>query len=388
MKKRDMPDAYVGREQAYIKHTILKEYLQSLFMIIGRGREPVISYVDCFAGPWNSEESNLRDTSISVSLEQMSLCGKALKEKFGRDVKFRALYIEKDEGRFSRLQSYLESCPYPDVEASCLKGNYAELSDDIVRWVGNAFAFFFVDPTGWKDVSEAFMRPLLALERTEFLINLMYDFVNRFVEHPPLHHDMVALFGESPDLSNLPSEERRRRLVRMYMSKINESYKGRGTYVPINAPGSERVKYFLVYLTRSSKGLCVFKEKAQDIEIIQRVTQREVQLRSKAEQTGVFDLFGDTDDVQGADIQDNKEQAKEFLLDRMRGGPVLIDNECWADWLERSDLYPADFQMAMKELVKEGRARNLDADVKRRRKKPIKPDWRSKSERWKLVELE
>lgn len=30
-----MPDAYIGREQAYVKHTILKTYLQRLFMIVG-----------------------------------------------------------------------------------------------------------------------------------------------------------------------------------------------------------------------------------------------------------------------------------------------------------------------------------------------------------------
>lgn len=38
------------REQAYLKHTILRTYLQRLFMIVGRGKETVINYVDCFAG--------------------------------------------------------------------------------------------------------------------------------------------------------------------------------------------------------------------------------------------------------------------------------------------------------------------------------------------------
>lgn len=44
-----MPIEYQGREQAYVKHTILRTYLQRLIMIIGRS-EKVINYVDCFAG--------------------------------------------------------------------------------------------------------------------------------------------------------------------------------------------------------------------------------------------------------------------------------------------------------------------------------------------------
>jgi hypothetical protein len=45
------PEDYKGKEQTYIKHTLLNNYLYRLFMIIGQ-YEDSISYVDCFAGPW------------------------------------------------------------------------------------------------------------------------------------------------------------------------------------------------------------------------------------------------------------------------------------------------------------------------------------------------
>ncbi len=35
MSNTKMPEAYLGREQSYIKHTILSSYLTRLFMIIG-----------------------------------------------------------------------------------------------------------------------------------------------------------------------------------------------------------------------------------------------------------------------------------------------------------------------------------------------------------------
>jgi len=119
MTRSKMPDNYIGKEQAYIKHTILKTYLQHLFMIVGQRKETVINYVDCFAGPWQEENDKLSDTSIGVSLEQMAQCQQGLKENFGRVITFRVLYIGKDPVAFEKLQTFLLQQPYPgDFQAA------------------------------------------------------------------------------------------------------------------------------------------------------------------------------------------------------------------------------------------------------------------------------
>lgn len=51
MTKSKMPEAYIGKEQAYVKHTILKTYLQRLFMIVGRGKETYNKLRGLFCGP-------------------------------------------------------------------------------------------------------------------------------------------------------------------------------------------------------------------------------------------------------------------------------------------------------------------------------------------------
>jgi hypothetical protein len=58
-----------------------------------------------------------------------------------------------------------------------------------------------------------------------------------------------------------------------------------------------------------------------------------------------------------------------------------------ARFLEESNLYPTDFQLAMKELIAEKIVENIDADVSRRKTQYIKPAWRKNSERWQLKEL-
>jgi hypothetical protein len=98
--------------------------------------------VDCFAGPWQEGDEHLSDTFIGVSLEQMSSYQESLKKQFGRKVKFRALYIEKDPVAFKKLESFLSQKPYPEIETKCLRGDYTELLDEIVTWCEACFTFF------------------------------------------------------------------------------------------------------------------------------------------------------------------------------------------------------------------------------------------------------
>lgn len=385
MKDYKMSDAYIGREQAYIKHTVLKTYLQRMFMIVGRNKEVVINYVDCFAGPWEEEDHKLSDTSIGISMEQMDACRKYLQEKFNRELKFRALYVEKSPESFEKLDWYLSGNPYPNVEARCLKGDYTELIDEIISWCGSYFTFFFVDPTGWRNVvGGVTMQKLLKLKKSEFLINLMYDFINRFVEFEKHSNNMIELFGEKPLFENEAPEQRQEHLLSLYRNNLNFYYKGRTAFIPIKKPGRERVLYYLVYLTRHSRGIDVFKTEAQNMEIVQRITQQKYKLRKQTEKSGIDDMFGDDLMVQPEkeEYNDNKNVAKQYLLNKLSNEPLLIDIDKWAEFLEDSDLYPIDYQCAIKELVVEGLVKNIDADISRRTKNVIKAD---KKERWMLV---
>jgi three-Cys-motif partner protein len=124
------PEEYKGREQTYIKHTLLKTYLERLFLIIGQ-HEKVICYVDCFAGPWQEDSDKLKDTSISISLEIMQKCHDSL-QKMGKEVRFRALYIEKEKQAFNKLELFLKEHSFNGVEAHALNGEFINLRSDIL----------------------------------------------------------------------------------------------------------------------------------------------------------------------------------------------------------------------------------------------------------------
>lgn len=384
-----VPKEYQGREQAFVKHTILRTYLQRLLMIVGRA-EPIINYVDCFSGPWSEESSELEDTSIGISLQQMKQAAESLSEQFGRQVDFRALYIEKDKSSYGKLSSFLVDKDHSPIKVSCMHGDYTARVDDIIKWTGGAFTFFFVDPKGWKRIINApTLEPLLKLKKVEFLINLMYDFFNRAVSIEDHADDVEELLGRSIVLRGIEtSEERQQLIVSSYREAINKIYCGRTTHVPVERPGADRILYFLVYLTRHPLGIMVFKEAAEKMLLVQRVTQLETRLRRQMENSSTRDLFAldeDSSSFSDVKVEDNRLSAKEYLMQRLSSTPLLIDYECWATFLEETDLYPSDFQLAFKVLIDEGIVANLDASVHRRTKKPVKPSWPNRSERWVLM---
>ena len=68
-----VPESHRNREQAYVKHHLLRTYLEHLFMIVVQSQS-ITRYVDCFSGPWNEQDENLQDTSIGISLGIMHKC--------------------------------------------------------------------------------------------------------------------------------------------------------------------------------------------------------------------------------------------------------------------------------------------------------------------------
>jgi three-Cys-motif partner protein len=147
-----VPSGYKDREQAFIKHLLLEQYLERLFRIVGYSTDRLsvseLAYIDCFAGPWQDDSDNLETTSIAISLRIMEQCRTDLAAR-GRYLKFRALFLEKDRTAAKRLQEYLSTRSVAGVTADAICGDFVDLRERVLAWCGDtAFAFFFVDPEG------------------------------------------------------------------------------------------------------------------------------------------------------------------------------------------------------------------------------------------------
>ena len=341
-------------------------------MIIGQHQKN-IRYVDCFSGPWQEGSDDLQDTSIGISLKIIQKCRERLKQ-MGRDVTFHALFIEKDKNSFQKLQSYLAGVPPREVSTKALPGDFFDLRGAILEWCGqNDFTFFFIDPTGWKEIVEIpTLAPLLRRPNSEFLINFMYDFLLRTHNQELHQEDMLAIFGEIPDTDGLTPEEREERLVSLYLKHLKEILPARGgrpraVTVPVLKPTIDRTLYHLVYLTRHPKGITVFMEASEKLDLVQRQTREQAKQNKREARTHQMELFQSADGVH-KEKRDVAVEVKSYWLNRLTNSARQFGIEELADMLEETGWFESDLQAAFGELEREEKVKNLETTGKRRTK--------------------
>ncbi len=196
----EIPSEYHGREQSYLKHRVLQEYLALWGGKIGslsRHGDVRLWYVDCFAGPWQSNDGQLTDTSIHIGLSALEEAGRIWREN-GHNVSLRAVFVEKDPKAHARLDAYLHDRD-GEVVTYALLGEFGAHVSQIAALLGDDPAFIFIDPTGFKGVAMDYIRPLLGKRVREVLVNVMFNDINRFKDDRRgfLREQMRAFFGLS-----------------------------------------------------------------------------------------------------------------------------------------------------------------------------------------------
>jgi len=365
-----IPEHYKGREQAYFKHRLLKAYLERLFMIVGQHHK-TICYVDCFAGPWQEKSADLEDTSIAISLKIICKCRDGLK-KLGRDVHFKALFIEQDQKAYEKLETFLEGRRDDRIETMPLHGEFIAVRQKILDWCGgNSFTFFFIDPTGWKEAVEPLtLKPFLQRSNSEFLINFMYDFLLRTHTQKLFEPDMIEIFGEAPVTEGMSSEEKEEHLVNLYRRNLKRLVPSGGdrprtAYVKVLKPLKNRTLYHLIYLTRHPKGITEFMEASEKLDLVQKTIRAVVKQEHRIEKSGQEELFDAHEQVTEEDGHVDLSMVKEYWLNHLTSRPVRFGIDRLADMLEETGWFIRDFQEAFKELEKSDKVKNLD--VKRTR---------------------
>ena len=121
-----MTDPYEEREQSAAKHQILERYLKAFTPIVGTWVEEIV-YIDCFAGPWNSQSPDLSDTSFYRAIKVLQDV-----RSRGRCKRVRALLVEKDPASYSRLRRYASTISGIEVVAE--PWDFASSVDNIAQF--------------------------------------------------------------------------------------------------------------------------------------------------------------------------------------------------------------------------------------------------------------
>jgi three-Cys-motif partner protein len=178
---------YEGREQAYVKHCLLDEYLPDWAYKVGSTWDS-LAYIDAFSGPWQTKDPNYADSSFGIAVNALRRCQSGLRETRGRDLHVECILVEQEEEAFGHLEKFAADESRPNFTVRALQGRFAQqipAIENLIKGSGrNPFRFVFLDPKGWADIPMDRLQPLLRNRSCEVLITLMTRHIIRFLDQP------------------------------------------------------------------------------------------------------------------------------------------------------------------------------------------------------------
>jgi three-Cys-motif partner protein len=356
-----LPEAYRGREQTYVKHVILREYLERVaWNILSFKRDFV--FVDGFSGPWKSARADHSDTSFGIAIKQLRKVQRGFADK-GTPKDLRCIFVERGAHAFRKLEAAAKGAQ--DLRAEAMQGRFEDHADLIRQRIGNAFSLVFVDPTGWSfDLKK--IAPLLRHEPGEVLVNFMFEHFRRFIDdkradiratHALPFGDANWRFGLDRLLASGLSQEEA--VLRLFKDKLKEHC---GFKYVASARVQHRLAtkthFFLVYGTRNPKGLEEFRKvekSALEIEATSRVEAKE---RDRQARTDQQFLFSAAEMAQGAPVGDcrapDRPRAEAWIFDRLSGYPTITFEKALEGVQENFSLTVPEFKDVLVDLAKRG----------------------------------
>jgi len=334
-----LPDSYRGREQTFIKHLILKRYLERVARNVLWSQQEFV-FVDGFSGPWASQSGSYEDTSFGIAIRLLRRVREELRSSYGYDRKVRCIFVEKGAAAFLRLSEAIKNAPY--IEAWPIKGRFEDSVDEVRRRIGSAFALISIDPKGWSfDIQK--LAPLLRHRPSEVIVNFMFEHVNRFLDDKRAKiRDSYALpFGDPNWRSRFDALlksglDRETAVLELFREQLRVA--GQYEFVlsaRIQRPTANRSHFYLVYGTRNRKGLIEFRnveKKAMEAEEHSRIEAKHDKRAAKSAQ-GLLHVYSPRSIKELRQPEINK--ASGWLRERLRRSGAIPYEDAMTGVLER-----------------------------------------------------
>ncbi|MDP1738958.1 MAG: three-Cys-motif partner protein TcmP [Caulobacter sp.] len=328
---------YAGREQAYIKHYFLENYLEKLIHKTA-GRFDHIAYVDGFSGPWQNSDEDFDDTSFGIALQALRTA-KGSWKTHGRDVRMSAYLVEKSSSAYAKLASVASR--FPDISIVTYNDDFVDISAKLLADIpADAFAFLFIDPKGWR-IRTGAIAPLLRRQNSEVVFNFMFDFVNRAASMADPEdglNELITHGNWKRGLHEIDSQDPARPAKRkaILVDAFSETLRKVGGYdyvadTPILRPSIDRTLYSLIYATRKAKGIEVFRD-CQIKTLHEQAAVRGVAKVARAEtRSGQMEMFGSASEMASDGIEEflatERTLAERALLACVPSSPASVRYE-------------------------------------------------------------
>ena len=244
------------------KHLLLKRYLDRWFPILGKYNQR-INYIDGFAGPGEYEGGEPGSPLLAIEAAKYHVEHGTL----APNVEINFGFVEANSDYARHLQGKLDALTRPpQFKVGVIQGEFASVIGGILDGLQKeskllAPTFAFVDPFGFSGIPFDLMARILANPKCEVFVNIMIEFINRFLEHP---NDKVlahfpSTFGTN-EVLNIPSQsgDRIRAILSLYRRQLKTKAKFVGRF---DMHGRKDQKtYSLFFASNSPKGFEKMKE--------------------------------------------------------------------------------------------------------------------------------
>jgi three-Cys-motif partner protein len=357
-------DIYAGREQTFVKHFILQRYLERFAHIVG-SRWQTLTYVDCFSGPWSVRSDSLADSSFAIALSELRKA-RDTHAQHHRKIQLRCFFLEKNPVAYARLREFADS-----VNDAVVETRNATLEEsvpaivDFVRRGREAFPFILIDPTGWTGFAMETIEPLLRLNPSEVMINFMTGHIRRFIDSPQeeTQESFRRLFGSDTfrqKIQGLKHQDREDAAVAEYAKNVSSA--GGFSHVCsaiVLHPQKDRTHFHLLYATRNTKGVEVFKDAERKAMAAQEGARAGAQQRQRLSQTGQPSFLSDQelhDPSYYNTLRDRYlERSKDLVSQKLASGEQVLYDDAWALALSQPMTWESDLKQWIKEWRSEGK---------------------------------
>ena len=294
-----------------IKHAILEKYLPSWAIILGSTSQSM-NYFDCFAGPGRYEFRGVPvDGSPVIAIKAAKLF-LSTRPNHGLNI----LLTENNEERAKRLEGQLEPLkPYPrNLIVNLLPEDSQTFIPDLLSKIPSlAPSFFMIDPYG-HPLTLPVINSILARQRTEALITLMWYRINMDLSNPAVQANVDEMFGHQEwrrqPFMGQSGNAREVGFLNYFVSKLAAKYvlPFRIGYDPEDRVRGERTKYYLLHASNHPSAVLLMKEVMWPL----------------GDEDGTFDFSGES---QGVLISSTPrvDELQEILLKEFAGKELGFD---------------------------------------------------------------
>jgi three-Cys-motif partner protein len=261
-----LPTVWEGFAHTFAKHQILETYLKAWLPIMSRQShklgisETELLFVDGFAGPGSYAGGELGSPILAIE--------SVLEHSYDFPIPISLLFIEERDERHVVLKDVVEKYRKKIEESrrinsvSVKKGNCEEVLKKVLdkyektnRKIGPAF--FFLDQSGYSDVSMQLIHRIMSQPQCEVFSYLNWDHMNRFLTDQTKWASLDKAFGgpEWRPAPKLESNERSVFMLKTYKTALKE--KGSTNYVWHFAmcDSNDKLLYWLFFCTNNLRGL-------------------------------------------------------------------------------------------------------------------------------------